>query len=99
MTGQKSGGLFTDINLEKNKIRRQLHLSFFTPLMALKNQIQTGAICNLCKISQIEQHQEMLSCMVIKSLFNRFQILLTATLPENLDEKEMALGLEIDRKK
>ena len=40
----------------------------------------------------------ILSCTVTKIFFNRFQILLTAIYPGNVDEKEMVLGLKIDTK-
>ena len=62
--------------------------------MAFENQIQTSAIWNLCKINR----HEIPSCIVTKSLFKRFEIHLTSILPETLDEKEIALGLEIDQK-
>ena len=38
-------------------------------------------------------------CLVLlQKLFDRFQILLTTIFPENVDEKEMVLGLKIDTK-
>ena len=71
--------------------------------MAFKNQLQTSAICNLCRKHQAEQHQaeqhhKILSCNVTKNLFDRFQILLMSTFPENIYEKEMVFGLEICEK-
>ena len=62
--GNKTG------NKIKSDIFCQLHLNFFTPLMALKNQLQTSAICNLCRKHQAEQHHEILSCNVTKNLFD-----------------------------
>ena len=66
--------------------------------MAFKNQLQTSAICNLCRKHQAEQHHKILSCNVTKNLFDRFQILLMSIFPENIYEKEMVFGLEICEK-
>ena len=85
-------------NKVKSDIYCQLHLNFFTPFMAFKSQVKGNAICNLCKRNQTEQYHEILSCTVTKNLFDRFQILLTAIYQENVDEKEMVLGLKIDTK-
>ena len=91
-----------EINKTGNKITSdifcQFHPNFFTPFMALKINLQTGAICNLCRKHQAEQHHEILSCNVTKSLFDRFQILLMSILPENIHEKAMVFGLEICEK-
>ena len=76
----------------------QLHVNFFMPFMASKNQVNGSTICNLCKAIQKEQYHASLSCTVTKNLFNRFQMLLTAIYPENVNEKEMVLGLKIDTK-
>ena len=65
----------TDIVIEH---KCQLHLNFFTPFMAFKNQVQAGAICNFCKRYQLEQHHELVSYIVTKRLFSHFQIFLTA---------------------
>ena len=67
--------------------------------MAFKSQVKGSAICILCKRNKKEQYHEILSYTVTKDLFNRFQILLTAIYPENVNEKEMVLGLKIDTKK
>ena len=64
----------------------------------LKYRVQDSAVCNLSERNQTEQRQEILSCAVTGNLFNRFQILLTAIFQENVDEKEMALGLKVDKK-
>ena len=64
--------------------------------MAFKSQVKASAICNLCKRNQKEQYHEILSGTVTKNLFNRFQILLTAIYSENVNEREMILGLKID---
>ena len=89
-------------NKSGNKIKPdiycQLHLNFFMPFMAFKSQVKGSAICNLCKRNQKEQYHEILSCTVTKDLFDRFQILLTAIYPENVNAKEMVLGLKIDTK-
>ena len=66
--------------------------------MAFKSQVKGNAICNLCKRNQTKQYHEILSCTVTKNLLDRFQILLTAIYQENVDEKEMVLGLKIDTK-
>ena len=65
--------------------------------MAFKKQVQASAICNLCKRYQLEQHHELVSCIVTKRLFSHFQTFLTAISPEIL-EKEMVIGLETDPK-
>ena len=91
--GNKTG------NKIKPDIFCQLHLNFFTRLMAFKNQLQTSAICNLCRKHQAEQHHEILSCNVTKNLFDRFQILLMSIFPDNIYEKEMVLDLKCVRKK
>ena len=66
--------------------------------MAFKNQLQTSAICNLCRKHQAGQHHEILSCNVTKNLFDRFQILSVSILNEHIYEKEMVFGLEICEK-
>ena len=68
------------------------------PFMALKTQVNGSTICNLCKAIQKEQYHAILSCTVTKNLFNRFQILSTAIFLENVNEKEIVLGLTIDTK-
>ena len=82
------------------KIRHILPVTFklFYALHGFKSQVNGNAISNLCKRNQTEQYHEILSCTVTKNLFNRFQIILTAIYPENVDEKEMVLGLKIDTK-
>ena len=89
-------------NKAENKIKSdifcQLHLNFFTPFMAFKNQVQASAICNLCKRSQLEQHHELVSCIVTKRLFSHFETFLTAISPEILEEKETVIGLGTDSK-
>ena len=66
--------------------------------MAFKNQVQASAICNLCRRYQLEQHHELVSCIVTKRLFSHFPTFLTAISPEILEEKEMVIGLETDPK-
>ena len=66
--------------------------------MAFKKQVQASAICNLCKRSQLEQHHELVSCIVTKRLFSHFETFLTAISPEILEEKEMVIGLGTDPK-
>ena len=89
-------------NKAENKIKSdifcQLHLNFFTPFMAFKNQVQASAICNLCERSQLEQHHKLISCIVTKRLLSHFETFLTAISPEILEEKEMVIGLGTDPK-
>ena len=82
----------------KSDICCQSHLNSFIPFMDFKSQVQGNAICNLCKRNQTEQYHEILFCTVTKNLLNRFQILLTAIFPENVDEKKIVLGFKIDTK-
>ena len=90
------------LNKSGNKIKSdiycQLHLNFFMPFMAFKSQVKGRAICNLCKRNQKEQYHKILPCTVTKNLFNRFQILLIAIYPENVNEQEMVLGHKINTK-
>ena len=85
---------------KQNKIEHFLSITsqLFTPFMAFKNQVQAGAICNLCKRYQLKQHHELVSCIVTKRVFGHFQTFLTAISPEILEEKEMLIGLETDPK-
>ena len=91
--GNKTG------NKIKSDIFCQLHLNFFTPFMAFKNQLQTSAVCNLCRKHQAEQHHEILSCNVTKNLFDRFQILSMSIFPEIYMKKKWCLDLKYVRKK
>ena len=67
--------------------------------MAFKSQLQTSAICNLCKRSQTEHHHEVLSCSVTRRIIGGFKIHFTTILPEDIDDKEMVPGLEIGQNK
>ena len=49
-----------------------------------------GAKCLFSKLLN-----EALSCNITKRLFGRFEILLKTIIPENINDKEMVLGLEI----
>ena len=66
--------------------------------MVFKNQVQASTICNSCKRYQLEQHHELVSCIVTKRLFCHFQTFLTEISPEILEEKEMVIALETDPK-
>ena len=66
--------------------------------MAFKNHVQASAICNLCKRYQLEQHHELVSCIVTERLFSHFETFSTAISQEILEEKEMVIGLETDPK-
>ena len=88
-------GISREQNRKQNIIR---HFLSVTPYLlhtihGFKNQVQVSAICNLCKRSQLEQHHELVSCIVTKRLFSHFETFLTAISPEILEEKEMVKNI------
>ena len=90
---------FTLFHLSSTFFQPEVPFNFFTPFMASKNQLQTCAICNLCRKHHAEQHHEILSCNVTKNLFDRFQIFSMSIFPENIYEKIWCLDLKYVRKK